>query len=208
MIRRKKSSIRSKTRGTTIGVMGVGNSVGTTTITIAFAHYLQSSGYRIALLEMGKREAFAQIEQYVEGYSSDEETFCYRGVDYYKEVEDSSVSNILSRDYDFFLFDLGYGRSTIKELIRSDYKLAVMTHSEWRNRDIINFLQDYCREEWFVDIIFVHNLHTKDTHSKGRNKDYKKEVQINKKINIPLIWDKYKIAPEVREVFREIVELN
>ena len=195
MKHRKKNS--NNKRGTTIGVMGIGVGAGTTTIAIALAHYLQSMGYKVAILEMCKRDAFTNLEDYVKGTSSEQVLFRYKGVDYYKKVEDYLLYQILPKNYDYYLYDLGNGRNAIKEMIRSDYKIVVMLHSEWRDGEIVEFCQAYQSEEWFQDIILVNNLHCKSEEKKKWKNQY----------NIPLVWDKYKVAPEIRRVFREIIEL-
>lgn len=195
MVQDRKSNNR-KSGGITIAVIGVGKCVGVTNISIAIAHYIRSLGYSVAILERSRETHFKSMENNLGIKNGDDNGFSYKGVDYYKEVGEETLLKCISLKYDYYVVDVGTGRNAVKEIIRADCKIAVGLGSEWRMNQTFDFYSTYENEEWLNQVKFIINLSTKGKHRLG--------IEC---FNVPYIWDKFKVKPEIRQLFGSIIGL-
>lgn len=181
--------------------MGVGKFVGVTSISIAIAHYLRSLKASVAILELNRENHFSCLEKSLGISDGNHMAFHYKGVDYYKEVGPEELLKILSMKYDYFVFDVGARRNAVKELIRADCKIVVGLECEWRMGEVDEFCTTYENEEWIKQVNLIFNMASEI--KQKRSKIIKCDC-----LCIDYIKDKYKVKPEIRQIFRRLISLS
>lgn len=83
-----------------IAVAGVSRRVGTTTTAFNLTNYLNSIGAKVSYTEANGNEHLKEISEYYEFISKRENSFIYKGVEYYPNKQ-------FPKDYNFNVFDLG-----------------------------------------------------------------------------------------------------
>lgn len=92
----------------TISLCGACRRIGTTTQAVQIIKYLQYNGYRAAYIEMNNTGFVIQLAQIYQDIIYDRrgvDKLTYKNVDFYYMQE--QLSDILKRDYDYFVFDYG-----------------------------------------------------------------------------------------------------
>lgn len=92
----------------TISLCGACRRIGTTTQAVQIIKYLQFNGYKAAYIEMNNNHFVLDMIKAYEDISVDNkgiDKIIYKNVDFYYKQE--QLSDILKRNYDFFIFDYG-----------------------------------------------------------------------------------------------------
>lgn len=92
----------------TISLCGACRRIGTTTQAVQIIKYLQFNGYKAAYIEMNNNNFVLDMMKIYEDISVENkgiDKISYKNVDFYYKQE--QLSDILKRNYDFFVFDYG-----------------------------------------------------------------------------------------------------
>lgn len=107
-----------KERQITIGVVGTQHRVGTTTIAMQFASYLQSIGGNVSYIEANDSGHLKLIAEYYKMQQNGDGYF-YNGIAY------ESINSMNETVFDFMIYDLGVLNSkTVKGFINCDIKIV------------------------------------------------------------------------------------
>jgi hypothetical protein len=150
----KTDSFHTKGKGTrcvVIALAGASSGVGTTHTAIMFVSALFRTGSRVAIAELDpKSTAFQRISTMINGKDYDLSSvrqFRFAGVQYVRAPSRTELISLLAGNYDCVLCDLGSSRKKewIEEFIRADLAVAVGSGAEWREEDLVQFM-DISRE--------------------------------------------------------------
>lgn len=154
---RKEKTIYNRIyhKNITIGCMGLGRGVGTTSTCIALAGCLLGVyGLRIALVECNGHNDYIKIRQMAKKQYNRINEFEYRDITFYGRTDEAKISRILAENYDIVILDMEYGDGNWENLFMScDIKLAVAGLNMWRIGYLKLFLKEY--KNMISDISFM-----------------------------------------------------
>ena len=104
----QETDLPQSRRYKTISLCGACRRIGTTTQAVQIIKYLQFNGYKAAYIEMNNNGFVVDLAKIYEDIIYENkgvERITYKNVDFYFKQE--QLSDILKRDYDFFVFDYG-----------------------------------------------------------------------------------------------------
>lgn len=141
-----KSIIHERKIGTvTIAVTSSGHNVGSTHNSIIIASYLKRKGFTVALIEGNRTGDFIRLQEIYsdEGVNLNAH-FDVKDITHYKYDEKINIFSILPK-YDYVIFDLGpYKESPwINEFARAQKRIFVANHSDWKLKEIGEFINLY-----------------------------------------------------------------
>ena len=124
---------------TVIGVGSVERGAGTTCVSLVFANFIcNKMGMKTAYIELNTTN---QIKSLSKRNNSD--SFSYFGIHIYPSTKVTSLSEILNRDYDFFVLDLGVLTSyTAPELSKCQKQFIVGDFCEWKKNSTLSKIKD------------------------------------------------------------------
>lgn len=154
---RKEKTIYNRIyhKNITIGCMGLGRGVGTTSTCIALAGCLLGVyGLRIALVECNGHNDYIKIRQMAKKQYNRINEFEYCDITFYGRTDEAKISRILAENYDIVILDMEYGDGNWENLFMScDIKLAVAGLNMWRIGYLKLFLEKY--KNMISDISFM-----------------------------------------------------
>lgn len=96
-----------KAQKAVIGVIGSEPKIGCTHTCITLANTLRQMGYMVAVIEMGNKEAFTDIQEAFKEKVFPEGYYTVRGVDYYASGNKAKVESVCGQLYQFIILDFG-----------------------------------------------------------------------------------------------------
>ncbi len=154
---RKEKTIYNRIyhKNITIGCMGLGRGVGTTSTCIALAGCLLGVyGLRIALVECNGHNDYIKIRQMAKKQYNRINEFEHCDITFYGRTDEAKISRILAENYDIVILDMEYGDGNWENLFMScDIKLAVAGLNMWRIGYLKLFLEEY--KNMISDISFM-----------------------------------------------------
>ena len=154
---RKEKTIYNRIyhKNITIGCMGLGRGVGTTSTCIALAGCLLGVyGLRIALVECNGHNDYIKIRQMAKKQYNRINEFEYCDITFYGRTDEAKISRILAENYDIVILDMEYGDGNWENLFMScDIKLAVAGLNMWRIGYLKLFLEEH--KNMISDISFM-----------------------------------------------------
>lgn len=208
---KKKAKSKTVFHGGTvvIAITGVERGVGVTHTAISIANYLASSKHRVALVETGNINDFVEIEAAYEGIGdisllSNTTSFNLNGVRYFKNNSNVSMVELVTSDYAYVILDIGYFDESewYSEFLRANIQIAVGSGSDWKQRDIIRFLENQIhvdQTKWRICLPMATNQHMKDL---------KTRLPKRKMYHVPFNPDPYDLHNDCKEALEELVMLN
>lgn len=186
-----------------IGIIGTHRGVGVTHFGIMFAQYINEIlNAKTALLECNNHNDLRHIQNAYMGVEKEQEfsrEFSIYGVTYFRNVSENEVAEILNRDFEYYILDLGIEfEQNKKEFLRSDLKFVIGSLAEWRIDNLFNFHKKTSR------------FHGSDTFSylivfgiKKEIKELKKELDMNV-IEIPYEPDPFLLSKNSLKYFHKL----
>ncbi len=102
-----KHEIRRAVHKRMAGLAGTESNIGVTHNAVVLANFLRKKGFMVALAEMNPSGAFLRIAEDFGERLFNEGYFTLNGVDFYPGCTQEETAAILSRSYNFILFDFG-----------------------------------------------------------------------------------------------------
>lgn len=196
---RKEKTIYNRIyhKNITIGCMGLGRGVGTTSACIALAGCLLGVyGLRIALVECNGHNDYIKIRQMAKKQYNRINEFEYCDITFYGRTDEAKISRILAENYDIVILDMEYGDGNWENLFMScDIKLAVAGLNMWRIGYLKLFLEEY--KNMISDISFMAFTYSerlvrkiyKEYKIQIKKFPYKEDVFCIQAFNIPMYQD-------------------
>lgn len=146
-----------------IAVAGTARGVGSSHTSIMIAQELARKKHTVALFEANGTRDYEKIECVYEDVAyktMDLDQFHIRGVDYIKSNAKLSMSELLSRGYDYIVLDVGELRSSsfYKDAMKAHIPIIVGSGSVWNLPDIIDFYHNQMKagySRWTLCIPFA-----------------------------------------------------
>ena len=153
---------------------------------------------------MGRRTAYIELNTSNQIYSLSvgriKKNFTYHGITFYPCVTVTSLPEILNKDFDFFILDMGVlNIYTAKVFANCDKQFLVCSLVKWKEQQTLEritklFEQTYLHQE---QIVFLNNLQTKGSTLFSTFKH---------RISIPFIPNPFQIETQLFHVFHQILE--
>lgn len=122
-----------------IGVGSVERGAGTTCVCLAFANFLCNKlGMKTAYIELNTTNQIRSLSQ-----KNVTNSFCYFGIHMYPSTKVTSLNEILNRDFDCFILDMGVLTSyTAMEFSKCHKQFLVCDFSPWKKHLSLSKLKD------------------------------------------------------------------
>lgn len=157
---RTERYVKTNTKATiVIGIMGIAQGVGTTHLSIMVGNYLANGlGNKVAIVELGKKDDYASFapEKMLCDDEHKNKHFTSNGMEFYESVLNFEVPIILSKNYDYVIFDIEcsnvFGKN---QFVRSDKKIVIGSLSRWKVNLYEQFISDMKGIEGYKDCKYV-----------------------------------------------------
>lgn len=148
-----------------MGVGSVERGVGTTCVCLAFANYLCNKlGMKTAYIELNTTNQINSLSSNLSKDSTD--SFVYLGIHMFPSTKVTSLNEILSRDFDYFILDMGVLTSyTATEFSKCHKQFLVCSFCEWKKRISLEKIKDLFENKFLhkEEIILLKTFHEKST---------------------------------------------
>lgn len=150
----KKSGRRRYT--ITIGVVGADNHVGVTHLTIMLANYLASKERcKVAVMDCSAHNSMRVLQAIHDGHETVPEGILYERmfrmykVDYYSQVTQRDIANILHLGYEYIITDFGkvLPEQYSYEILRCNKRILVGSCCEWEQAQFCRVLEHHKLEQ-------------------------------------------------------------
>lgn len=158
-----KKEIKRTVNKIMVGISGTQKRIGCTHLGIVLANHLRKKGYMVALVEYGQRGIYEKIRDAYDEVPTAEGFFSLNGVDYYADIEEQNLLQLLSdKFYNFIIVDFGeypdcdrlmYSRCDIRILIsgakpwETEYAGAVFASSNPEALKQLRFVFNFVSRE-------------------------------------------------------------
>lgn len=124
---------------TIIGIGSVDRGAGTTCVCLAFANYLcNKMGMKTAYIELNTTNQINSLSS-----KDSEHPFVYMGIHIFPSTKVTSLKDILSKDFDYFILDMGILTTyTAVEFSKCQKQFLVCNFCEWKKRTTQKKIQD------------------------------------------------------------------
>lgn len=142
----KRRQIRKKYT-VTVGITGTAEHVGVTHLSIMLANYLASKEKcRVALVDMSQSHSLKILQQLLDSAENQMcaiKGFQMYGVDYYSEVAQREIANILQLGYDYIVLDFGtvWRKQYEYEILRCHVRIVVSSCCEWQQAGLTKLME-------------------------------------------------------------------
>ncbi len=204
MLSKKVYKVKEEYKRTIISVIGLSSGIGSTHTCIMFSIYLRNlSGKKVAILELNSKDDFEKIyKNFKPSYKENGTTgkrFAIRKVTYIQNVSEDEIINILNEDFSYIILDLGTNYKKYKNhILRSEIRLIVGSFTEWKQEELINFIEQnkkICGFERFIYLIkFANDFELKL---------FKKEYGIIA-LSLPFAPDPFVLQDDVEVIFDKV----
>lgn len=194
---RKKRLVKNHS----FAVVGTYRGAGVTLLAINFAVYLAKiMEGNIAVIELNDSGDFLRLEKEVEdmrGFSRMDMGFCIENIFFFEHVSEERIPYIQARRFSFYIYDAGTDFFRNKEeFIRSEQKIVVGSHFEWR----------ICEYEHFVSCVQQisgsREWEYVDTAGKKSGKIHFIDNGRIKLKNLPVIEDVFEVSEAAERVYQ------
>lgn len=124
--------------------MGVCESVGTTHFSIMLGNSI-SNGIKAhtAIVEYGSENAYLRLQKETGNRQKNPNKFTYAGIDFYYNIQEEKLTEIISKRYEVVILDMKYGsKEVMKEFLRSDKRIVVAGINLWQADRLKSFLKN------------------------------------------------------------------
>ena len=186
-----------------IGIIGTHIGVGATHFSILLSNYMsECKGVKTAYIECFPSNEICHMEELycLDGNAtSTKESFSIYGIDYYKNVKEKKIAEIMGHGYDCIVFDLGKDINRMKtEFIRCDKKIVISNLAAWKYNQLENFLTRSgnlgANNLWEYGIAFTRKRDVKEM-----SRHYKIPM-----FNIPYEPDPFNLSIDTIQLFQKI----
>lgn len=127
-----------------IGVMGVCRGAGATHMSLMLANSLANGvKAKTAVVEYNEHNQYLEIYKEVKSDDVSMKRFSYCGVDFYRNIREEELSEIIADKYDYVIMDMQYEQPfAMKELLRSDVRIIVAGLNLWQIGAFKTFLKN------------------------------------------------------------------
>lgn len=138
VIERTVTITKEKIVGTVvIAITGTMKRIGTTHTTLEIATFLKNNNFKVAALEYHKSENFNTIKNNYEDVIEKDNCFLIDGINYYPYSDDLNVLDVLQRDYNYIIIDMGqYKECDLTEFKRANIRIVVSGVKDWELTDL------------------------------------------------------------------------
>ncbi len=157
----KKVLVKPKINKLKIAVCGVCERMGTTTQAFLIANYLIKYGFNACYIEFNKKDVIKNIKNFYDVLVDDKNRkISYKDLDIFANVTFEDLPQILSMNYEAFIFDYGEFLQTSEESFASaDIRIVVSGAKFWEEKYIQNVFK-ICHI--YNDINFIFNFVDED----------------------------------------------
>lgn len=170
--------------------------MGVTCICLALSNFICS--------KLGRKTAYIELNTTNQIYSlfhgRNKKTFSYFGIDFFPCVTVTSLSEILNKNYDFFILDMGVlNVYTAREFSKCDKQFLVCSLSKWKKHQTMEKLNQLFQQTNLNQrrVTILDNLHSKKSTSFS---------MLDNRITIPFIPNPFQIETNLFCVFHRILE--
>lgn len=183
-----------------IGIAGVGHSVGCTHVSIMLLNYLAGFQRRkAALLEWNDTGDLEKIEKACTGVVREKKPYRVLDADYYKNAGPEEMACVLSKHYEDILIDFGVLKEKERaEFLRCEMQFVVASFSEWQQERFREFATEKDRagkKSWTYLAAFG---------SEETRKEFKRRFGIFAE-RIPFSADAFSVTEECGIFFRQLM---
>lgn len=207
IVRRYKRTVVRRNRrikNHSFAVTGTYSGAGVTVLAVNFAVYLAKfTEGKIAVIELNRSGDFLRMEKEMEdmqGFSRMDMGFCIENIFFFEHVPKERIPYIQARRFSFYIYDIGTDFLRNKEeFIRSEQKIVVGSHLEWR----------ICQFKHFVNcvhqIVGYEKWEYVDTAGKKRGKVYFIDSGRIKLKHIPAIEDIFEVSDVAAGIYQSFL---
>ena len=119
------------------------------------------------------------------------DSFVYLGIYMFPSTKVTSLNDILSRDFDYFIIDMGVLTNyTAKEFSKCQKQFLICSFCEWKKRNSLEKIQNLFQENILKekDVILLKTFHNKSTNSVVFSRNTK---------NFPLLSNPFQLPVDV-----------
>jgi len=175
--------------------------VGVTFISLALSNFLCS--------KLGKKTAYIELNTTNQIYSlspkQDDKPFSFMGFDIYPHTTVTSLWEILSLNYDYFILDMGVLNTyTAKEFSKCDQRFFVCSLCKWKKQETMQKFEKLCHQTYIPQehVTVLNNLAMKESIISPF------PFASIKSIAFPFIPNPFQLKPDTFHVFHQILERN
>lgn len=170
--------------------------MGVTCICLALSNFIYS--------RLGRKTAYIELNTTNQIYSlshgRNKKSFSYLGIDFFPCVTVTSLSEILNKNYDYYILDMGVlNVYTAREFTKCDKQFLVCSLSKWKQQQTLEKLNQLFQQTCLYPgrVTILDNLQAKKStfFSKFENR-----------ISIPFIPNPFQIETNLFCVFHRILE--
>lgn len=172
--------------------------LGTTHVALTLANYVCSKlGMKTAYIELNTSN---QINNLVN--NSENQVFCYKGIDFFPSASVTFLSEILQKNYRYFVLDIGVLNTyTTKEFLRCDKQFLIGSPCKWKRPQIEEKIEqlfsNLTKQNCFTVIM---NLSEKESNSTIFSR--------YKTVSFPYITNPFHLETRHFHVISQILERN
>ena len=157
----KKVLVKPKINKLKIAVCGTCSRMGATTQAFLIANYLVKYKFNTCYIEANGKNSLSNIKNFYEVSVDDKnKKISYKGLDIFANITLEDLPNILSMNYEVFVFDYGEFLNTFEESFASaDIRIVVSGAKFWEEKYIRNVFK-ICNT--YKDINFIFNFVDED----------------------------------------------
>lgn len=161
-----KNEVKQSVNKVMVGIAGSEKRIGVTHHTIILANYLRKKGFMVAIAEMNQSGTFQKI---LEGYDEkefEEGYFTINGIDFYKNINQESIQNIVGKSYNFILCDYGTYSSCDRVMFnKSEVRLLIVGSKPWE-LDGVNSIFENTLAQVLEEYHFCFNFSLPEDHKR------------------------------------------
>lgn len=127
-----------------VGIMGVCRGVGTTHLTLLLANCM-TNGIKVktAVVEYNDHNHYLGILKESGIHRENISEFTYGGIDFYRNVREEQLSELIVCGYDMVIIDMQYGqKDAMREFLRCDLRVVVSGLNLWQTGALKTFLKN------------------------------------------------------------------
>ena len=134
--------------------------VGVTCISLAISNFVCSKlGRKTAYIELNATNQIFSLS-----HGGNQKSFSYYGIDFFPQVSVTSLREILNKNYDFYILDMGVlNHYTATEFAKCDKQLFVCSFSKWKKKQTMEKLNELYQQMYICQesVILLANLEGK-----------------------------------------------
>ncbi len=138
--RNTKKLLLNSSRSFIIAVSGIGTGAGSTHQSILIANFARRLGTRVAICECNFSNSFSNIEKAL-GYKSIQNNFKFKGVTFFKNIDNGLLNEILAQNFQVVVLDIGKNLPLYRQhFLNADLPIVVTRNSDWQKENIEYFI--------------------------------------------------------------------